>query len=233
MGVPLPGTAAVLIPGLGCVNACSFCATSHHFQKKYIGYLNSGQELFRTMQEIEGKLGCREFFVMDENFLKQRTRAEELLEELMKHDKFYSLGVFSSAETINAIGVEFMAQTWNRFRLDWCGVESLSLRQDERRRFKGDDQTAAKLWYSSSGFGNPVSRSPYQRRNAGRHRFHIDLETDFVQFMELGPLPEPRSTPSTRSNAAFWATYLTKSGTDRTKSGSSIPISHALRLHTT
>lgn len=97
MGLPIPTNAAVLIPGLGCVNACRFCATSHHFQKSYIGFLNSGEAIFQTMQDIEKELGVNEFFVMDENFLKNRPRAEELLNLMESHKKYYYLGVFSSA----------------------------------------------------------------------------------------------------------------------------------------
>ncbi len=189
MGVPLPGTAAVLIPGLGCVNACSFCATSHHFQKKYIGYLNTGQELFHTMQDIERKIGCREFFVMDENFLKHRTRAEQLLEELMKHDKFYSLGVFSSAETINAIGVEFMAKLGIDFV--WIGVES---KASVFAKTKGVDlkETIRQLrGYGIQVLGSAILFLDHHTREGMQEDidFTLDLESDFVQFMELGPLP--------------------------------------------
>ncbi len=189
LGLPIPTNAAVLIPGLGCVNACRFCATSHHFQKSYIGFLNSGQALFDTMLELEKKLGVNEFFVMDENFLKNRPRAEELLSIMESHQKYFYLGVFSSAETINAVGVEFLAKLGIDFV--WIGVES---KKDIYTKTRGVDlkQTISEL----RSFGIQVLGSGilflehHDRDNIFEDiDYLIGLETDFVQFMELGPLP--------------------------------------------
>lgn len=189
MGVPLPGTAAVLIPGLGCVNACSFCATSHHFQKRYIGYLNSGQEVFQTMKDIESELGTREFFVMDENFLKHRQRAEELLAELEKHEKYYSLGVFSSAETIDAVGVEFMAKLGIDFV--WIGVESKKHVFQKTKNIDLKRVIASLRSFGIQVLGSGILFFDHHSKETIQEDidFLIDLQTDFVQFMELGPLP--------------------------------------------
>ncbi|HEY9787534.1 MAG TPA: B12-binding domain-containing radical SAM protein [Candidatus Obscuribacterales bacterium] len=189
MGIPLPPTAAVLIPGLGCVNACSFCATSHHFGKKYIGYLNSGKELFDTMCELEKQLGCKEFFVMDENFLKNRPRAEELLAEMERQNKFFYMGVFSSAETINAVGVEFMAKLGIDFV--WVGVES---KQSVFQKTKGVDVKATIRELRDHGIqvlGSAILFMDHHTSETMQEDidYVIDLNTDFVQFMELGPLP--------------------------------------------
>lgn len=189
MGVPVPTNAAVLIPGLGCVNACSFCATSHHFGKKYVGYLNTGRELFETMQQLENQLGCTEFFVMDENFLKSKPRAEELLAELEKHDKYYYLGVFSSAETIRAVGVEFMAKLGIDFV--WIGVES---KQSMFQKTKGVDlksMISELRDYGIQVLGSAILFLDHHTKSTIQEDidFVIDLNTDFVQFMELGPLP--------------------------------------------
>ncbi len=189
MGIPLPDTAAVIMPGLGCVNACSFCATSHHFQKKYVGYLNTGRELFLAFQELERKLGCREFFVMDENFLKNRPRAEELLVEMERENKYYYLGVFSSAETVNAVGVEFMARMGIDFV--WIGVES---KHSMFTKTKGVDLKAMIQELRNYGIqvlGSAILFMDHHTKENIQEDidFVIDLGTDFVQFMELGPLP--------------------------------------------
>jgi hypothetical protein len=48
-GVPFPGVAAnLLVPGVGCVNGCKFCSTTHFFGRKYTAYLSTGKELFET-----------------------------------------------------------------------------------------------------------------------------------------------------------------------------------------
>ncbi|MBX9689907.1 MAG: cobalamin-dependent protein [Candidatus Obscuribacterales bacterium] len=189
MGFPIAANAAVLIPGLGCVNACRFCATSHHFQKSYLGFLNSGPALFQTMSEIESKLSVNEFFVMDENFLKNRIRAEELIEEMEKHNKYFHLGVFSSAETINAVGVEFLVRLGIDFV--WIGVES---KREIYTKTRGVDLKATIK--SLRNFGIQVLGSGilflehHDRQTIFEDiEYLIGLETDFVQFMELGPLP--------------------------------------------
>lgn len=189
MGVPQPATAGVIVPGLGCVNACSFCATTHHFQKKYIGYLNTGKELYETLREIEGKLGCDEFFVMDENFLKNLPRAQELLALMERDNKYFYLGVFSSAETVAACGVEFMAKLGIDFV--WIGVES---KRSSYAKTKGIDLKS--LIHDLREHGIQVLGSAilfldhHTRENIQEDiDFTINLHTDFVQFMELGPLP--------------------------------------------
>lgn len=189
MGLPLPPTAAVLIPGLGCVNACSFCATSHHFGKKYLGYLNTGQELFQTMQEIEKRLGCKEFFVMDENFLKNKARAEQFLEIMEGTGTFYYMGVFSSAETINAVGVEFMARLGIDFV--WVGVES---KQSMFQKTKGVDVKKTIDELRDHGIQVLGSAILFMDHHTAENMqedidYVIDLKPDFVKFMELGPLP--------------------------------------------
>lgn len=189
MGVPQPDTAAVLIPGLGCVNACSFCATSHHFDKRYIGYMNSGKDVFETMQHLERHLGTKEFFVMDENFLKHRIRAEELLAEMIRAEKYYYLGVFSSAETIRAVGVEFMAKLGIDFV--WVGVESKAsmFSKTQGVDLKGMIRELRDFGIQVLGSGI-LFMDHHTRENIQEDiDFLIDLETDFVQFMNLGPLP--------------------------------------------
>lgn len=189
MGVPLSGTAAVLIPGLGCVNACRFCATSHHFQKKYMGFLNTGKELFDTLTMLEKKLKVNEFFVMDENFLKNRIRAEEFMKELIEHDKFFFMGVFSSAETVQAVGAEFLVKLGIDFI--WIGVES---KKDIYAKTKGVDLKTIIAELRSYGIqvlGSGILFLEHHTKETifDDIRYLIDLETDFVQFMELGPLP--------------------------------------------
>ncbi len=189
MGIPLPGTAAVVIPGLGCVNACNFCATSHHFDKKYVGYMSTGKEVFETLLDLEKRTGYNEFFVMDENFLKHRPRAEELLVEMERHNKYFYLGVFSSAETIRAVGPEFMAKLGIDFV--WVGVES---KQSMFTKTQGVDLKGMIAELRSFGIQVLGSAILYLEHHTKENMqedidFAIDLETDFVQFMNLGPLP--------------------------------------------
>jgi hypothetical protein len=62
MGVRLPqrkgGTAATIIPSVGCPMGCNFCTTSAFFggKGKFINFYETGDELFDVMCKIEAEL---------------------------------------------------------------------------------------------------------------------------------------------------------------------------------
>jgi len=57
MGIPMKNTSAVLLPGVGCPNACKFCCTSHFFDKAYTPFLKTGQDIFEVCQRAEAQMG--------------------------------------------------------------------------------------------------------------------------------------------------------------------------------
>jgi radical SAM superfamily enzyme YgiQ (UPF0313 family) len=71
------GTAAILIPSVGCPVGCNFCSTSALFGGKgnFINFFETGDELFAVMARIEEELKTHSFFVLDENFLLHKKRA--------------------------------------------------------------------------------------------------------------------------------------------------------------
>ncbi len=75
------GTAAILIPSVGCPMGCNFCSTSALFggKGKFIHFYETGEELFHVMCEMEEKLKVKSFFTLDENFLLHKKRALRLL----------------------------------------------------------------------------------------------------------------------------------------------------------
>ncbi len=109
---------------MGCVNGCSFCCTSHFFGKSYTPFLDTGKALFETACRVADERGTDSFFVMDENFLKDRDRALELLAEMERHQRFFRFHIFSSAEAITAFGIDNLV----RLGVDllWIGFESRS-----------------------------------------------------------------------------------------------------------
>ena len=113
---------AILMPGLGCENGCSFCVTSHKFEKCYVPLLRTGKEVFAACRKTEKEKNANGFSVMDENFLKHTERAKELLREMETHNRPYVFDLFSSAETIRKIGVDFLVRLG--VRMVWIGVES-------------------------------------------------------------------------------------------------------------
>lgn len=112
MGVELSnrpgGTAAVLIPSVGCPVGCNFCSTSALFGGKgnFLNFYETGDELFAVMSRIAAELKTHSFFVLDENFLLHRKRALRLLELMKTHAKDWSLYVFSSARVLTSYTME-------------------------------------------------------------------------------------------------------------------------------
>ena len=191
-GVPVLGTAAsLLVPGVGCVNGCSFCCTSHFFGKEYTPFLSTGKQLYETCCRIADDRGIDEFFVMDENFLKDRPRAEELLAEMERNDRYFEFQVFSSAEAITAFGVDNLVRLGVTFI--WIGIESST---EEGNYAKNRDVDPVALVRELRDRGILVLASGilcmehHTPDNIGRDiDFMIALEADFVQFMLLTPLP--------------------------------------------
>ena len=189
IGVPLKSIGAVLIPGVGCPNACRFCCTSHFFDKKYTPYFDTGKQLFDQCAKMEASHGFNEFFVMDENFLKRPERARELLGLMEKHRKPYRFGIFSSAETVAEMGAEFLARLGVTFI--WIGVESKYEMYE-----KNEGLELKKIIGELRDFGISVLASgilfleQHDKQTVWDDiKFIVDMESDLVQFMQLGPLP--------------------------------------------
>lgn len=189
LGIPLKTEAAVLIPGVGCPNGCRFCTTTHFFDKQYTPYFDTGQELFDACVKTEQRLGSREFFVMDENFLKRPQRVRELLCLMETHNKLYRFGIFSSADTIAETGVEFLARLGVYFV--WIGVES---REDLFEKNRGIDLKSLVRQLRDHGIGVLTSSILFLEHHDKDSiwddiKFAVDLEPDFSQFMQLAPFP--------------------------------------------
>ena len=191
-GIPVPGNMAnLLVPGVGCVNACKFCATSHFFGREYSSFIRTGKEMFELACRIADERGSDDFFVMDENFLKDRTRAMELLAEMERHRRYFRFHIFSSAEAITAFGVDNLARLGVTFV--WIGVESSSPRGNF---LKNKDIDARALIKQLRDRGMVVLASGIlcqEHHTPDNIQQDIDfmcgLEADMVQFMLLTPLP--------------------------------------------
>ncbi len=192
LGVPVPGpTASLLVPGVGCVNGCSFCSTSHFFGKKYTSFIQSGKQLFETARSIADARGTDAFFIMDENFLKDRQRAMELIEEMERHSRFFTFHIFSSAEAITAFGIDNLVRLGVQFI--WCGFESQS-QQNQFVKNKGIDVKAlvGELRHNGiSVLGSGIlCMEHHTPENINEDiDFLVGLDADMVQFMLLTPLP--------------------------------------------
>jgi hypothetical protein len=192
LGVPVPGGgASILVPGLGCVNGCKFCSTSHFFDRKYTSFISSGRELFETARRIADERGSDNFFVMDENFLKNRERALDFLAEMERHQRFFRFDIFSSAEAITAFGVDNLVRLGVGFV--WIGVES-STQKGNFPKNEGIDARALIRQLRNRGISVLASGILCQEHHTPENimedvDFLVGLEADFVQFMLLTPVP--------------------------------------------
>lgn len=192
LGVPLLGKyASLLVPGVGCVNGCRFCSTSHFFGRSYTPYLANGRELFETACRIADARGTDDFFVMDENFLKDRTRALELLELMERHRRYFGFQIFSSAEAITAFGLDNLVRLGVSFV--WIGVES-STRQGNYAKNEGVDARALVQSLRDRGISVLASGILCDEHHTpasieAEIDFMVGLEADMVQFMLFTPLP--------------------------------------------
>jgi hypothetical protein len=128
---------------------------------------------------------------MDENFLKDRGRAMELLEEMEKHDRWFTFQIFSSAEAIRAFGVDNMVRLGAMFV--WIGVESCSSRGNFEKN-RGIDAAELITELRRKGIivlaSGILCQEHHTQDNIQQDiDYMVGLEADFVQFMLLTSLP--------------------------------------------
>jgi len=191
-GAPLLGKAAIIIPGVGCQNSCRFCSTSHKFDRQYTAFLRTGQDIYAACKKAENSLGVEDFGLMDENFCKDPQRARELLELMESNSKAYTFSTFSSAEAITRLGTDFLLRLGINFI--WIGVES---RANLFEKNKGIDLHKLIMDLQEHGITVLASAILFLEHH-DKETIHeeidwaIGLESDLLQFMELGPQPGTR-----------------------------------------
>ena len=189
MGAPWPSDSGILITGVGCANKCRFCATSHFFGS-YIPYLKTGQDIFNVCCRYEDEKKITDFGVLDENFLKMKDRALELLALMEKHHRHFTFAIFSSAETLKEIGdLDILVRLGVTFI--WIGVESKKEIYAKNRNIdfhhligelkkRGISVLASSILFLEQHDKNTVWEDV---------DFVTGLHPDYLQFSQLGPIP--------------------------------------------
>jgi hypothetical protein len=191
-GAPIMVKAGTILPGVGCQNSCSFCSTSHKFDRKYTAFLNTGREIFDACSKEEKELGVKDFALMDENFCKSDTRARQLLTEMEKEQKAYTFSGFSSAEVVTQMGADFLVRMG--FNFIWIGVES---KADLFEKTKGIDLHTLIADLQAHGITVLASLilflEHHDKKNIHEEiDWAISMNSDLVQFMQLGLSPGTR-----------------------------------------
>jgi hypothetical protein len=189
MGVPIPNGSGILVPGVGCANKCRFCSTSHFFGE-YTAYLDTGQQIYDLCCDYEDRLGVTDFGVLDENFLKMPQRAFELIELMEKHRRYFNFGIFSSAETLTSLpDLDLLVRLGVTFI--WMGVES---RKETYEKNKGVDFKILVDELRKRGVSVMTSIILFTEDHDKKTiwddvDFGIELNPDYLQYMQLGPIP--------------------------------------------
>jgi radical SAM superfamily enzyme YgiQ (UPF0313 family) len=195
MGVRLPqvkgGTAATIIPSVGCPMGCNFCTTSAFFggKGKFVNFYETGDQLFDVMCQIESELKVHSFFVMDENFLLHRKRAMRLLERMKQAGKSWELAVFASA---NAIRQYTMAQlvelgvSWV-----WMGLESPKASYGKLQGTDSRQLTRELRQHGIRVQGSTIIGLEHHTPDniVAEIEAAVCCQTDFHQFMLYTPVP--------------------------------------------
>jgi radical SAM superfamily enzyme YgiQ (UPF0313 family) len=210
MGMKLPGrkggTAATIIPSVGCPMGCNFCTTSAFFGGKgrYLNFYDSGDELFTVMSRMEEKLGVQSFFMMDENFLLHKRRALELLKRMKQESKPWALYVFSSANAIRQYTMRELVElgvSWI-----WMGLESP---RSNYTKLEGADThklTAELRQHGIKVLGSTIVGLEHHTPEniAEEIEYAVEHDTDFHQFMLYTPVPgTPLHAEMTREGRMF------------------------------
>ncbi len=131
----LAGNSGIILSGLGCTTRCPFCSTSAQHGGKYVEIMD-GHAIFRAMKQYwRTSQGLNFTCIVDENFLNQPDKFQEL-GRLIRDDQEFGLGrlnylAFASADHVSALDPEELLLAG----VDglWIGVESLFTRLAKRR----------------------------------------------------------------------------------------------------
>jgi pyruvate-formate lyase-activating enzyme len=185
------GTAATIIPSVGCPMGCNFCTTSAFFggKGKFVNFYESGDELFEVMCRMESELKVRSFFVMDENFLLHRPRAMRLLERMKEAGKSWELSVFASANAIRKYTMQELVELGVSWL--WMGLESP---RSSYSKLQGADTQQLTRELRQHGIrvqgSTIVGLEHHTPDNIEEEiEYAVGHQTDFHQFMLYTPVP--------------------------------------------
>jgi len=185
------GTAATIIPSVGCPMGCNFCTTSAFFggKGKFVNFYNTGDQLFEVMEQAEKSLGVQTFFVMDENFLLHRTRAMRLLDRMKQAGKAWGMAVFASANAIRQYKMEELVElgvSWI-----WMGLESPRSNYAKLKNTDSHQLTRELREHGIRVQGSTIIGLEHHTPDNIKDEieYAVAHNTDFHQFMLYTPVP--------------------------------------------
>jgi radical SAM superfamily enzyme YgiQ (UPF0313 family) len=195
LGIRLPerkgGTAATVIPSVGCPMGCNFCTTSSFFggKGKFVNFFETGDELYDVMNHMEASLKVQTFFVMDENFLLHRERAMQLLQRMKDAGKSWGLAVFASANAIRKYALQELVELGISWL--WMGLESPRSRYAKLQGADTRELTRKLREHGIRVQGSTIIGLEHHTNEniADEIDYAVSHRTDFHQFMLYTPVP--------------------------------------------
>jgi radical SAM superfamily enzyme YgiQ (UPF0313 family) len=194
MGVSIPDrldTTGTIIASVGCPMGCNFCTTSAFFggKGKIFNLYNTGEELYKLMDEAETTRGLHSFFIMDENFLLQKARAMDLLARMKANGKSWAFHIFSSANAIAKYTYEELVELG--VTTIWMGLESA---QSSYAKLAGTDTLRLTRELREHGIvllgSTIIGLEHHTPENIASEIEHaVAHDTDLHQFMLYTPVP--------------------------------------------
>ena len=179
---PLKTKVAHITSGLGCPNGCDFCCTSHFFKRKYIPFVEAGNELYKIMLDMEKQAKragdvLSGFILIDEDFFLQEKRAREFLECVREGGKPLSIMGFGSVKGLSKFTADEIAEMG--FDIIWTAFEGT---ESNFSKLKGKSLPELYSCLKSRGvalLSSMIIGFPYQNR--------AKVMEEFRTFTELGP----------------------------------------------
>ncbi|MEK7836674.1 MAG: hypothetical protein AAB328_01700, partial [candidate division NC10 bacterium] len=179
----------MVFAGLGCVNGCDFCCTSHFFKRRHIRLLPSGKDIYnavRRYHEIDPEMSI---MIMDEDFLVDKRRAMEFRDCVVEGGKAISVFCFASVRALSRYTVtEIMEMGIDGM---WIGYEGTRSGYD-----KQIGRPVAEVFTEFRDHGISILASmivgfPYQNREIIQEELNglLSLKPAFSQFLIYGPVP--------------------------------------------
>jgi hypothetical protein len=179
---PLKTKVAHITGGLGCPNGCDFCCTSHFFKRRYIPFIQSGRELYETMQMMERKAleagdSLSGFIFIDEDFFIHEKRAREFLECVRDGGVAPSIMGFGSVRGLSRFTADEIAEMG--FDIIWTAFEGTN---SGYKKLEGAELDVLYRDLRSRGvaiLSSMIIGFPYQDRK--------QVLAEFRQLMDLEP----------------------------------------------
>jgi haloalkane dehalogenase len=187
-GLPVAHT-AIVFAGLGCPNGCDFCCTSHFFKRKHIKLLSTGAKIYRTMArhlEIDPNI---DHTVLDEDFILNKSRADEFRGLCIKNKTIFSMFAFASVKALSQYSIEELLEMG--VGGVWIGYEGKSSGYSKHDGRNIDELITELQDHGITVLSSMILGIPYQTEEIAREEFKnlLDNKPALTQYLIYSAIP--------------------------------------------